>query len=99
VDSGSPELADALVVARFNWNADVTTRDLGRVGSNSKEGDGHHEREAEVNTRAKESVADYPRPPAIERVDRHVRALVSGRVIAETRRPIGVLETHHPPVF
>jgi uncharacterized protein (DUF427 family) len=52
-----------------------------------------------MNTRANESVADYPRPPAIELADRHVRALVSGHVIAETRRPIRVLETHHPPVY
>lgn len=52
-----------------------------------------------MNTRAKESVADYPRPPAIERVDRHIRAVVSGQVIAETRQPIRVLETYHPPVY
>jgi uncharacterized protein (DUF427 family) len=52
-----------------------------------------------MTAHAKESVADYPRPPAIERVDRHVRALVSGHVIAETRRPIRVLETYHPPVY
>ncbi len=52
-----------------------------------------------MNTRASERVADYPRPPAIERVDRHIRATLAGRVIAETRRPIRVLETFHPPVF
>jgi uncharacterized protein (DUF427 family) len=53
----------------------------------------------EVSKRALERVADYPRPPAIELVDRHVRALVSGKLIAETRRPIRVLETYHPPVY
>lgn len=52
-----------------------------------------------MNNRPRESVADYPRPPAIERVDRHIRVVVSGRVIAETRRPIRVLETYHPPVY
>ena len=52
-----------------------------------------------MSTRAKERVGDYPRPPAIERVDRHIRALVAGRVIAETRQPVRVLETYHPPVF
>ncbi len=52
-----------------------------------------------MSDRAKESVGDYPRPPAIERVDRHVRARVSGHVIADSRRPIRVLETHHPPVY
>jgi uncharacterized protein (DUF427 family) len=52
-----------------------------------------------VNIRARESVSNYPRPPAIEPVDRHIRALVSGKLIAETHRPIRVLETHHPPVY
>jgi uncharacterized protein (DUF427 family) len=52
-----------------------------------------------MNTRAKESVEDYPRPPAIELVDRHIEATASGHVVAETRRPIRVLETHHPPVY
>jgi uncharacterized protein (DUF427 family) len=52
-----------------------------------------------ANTRPKESVADYPRPPAIERVDRHVRALAGGHVIADTHRPIRILETYHPPVY
>jgi len=52
-----------------------------------------------MNTRAKETVADYPRPPAIEPVDRHIVALVAGKVIVETRRAIRILETHHPPVY
>lgn len=46
-----------------------------------------------------EVVGDYPRPPVIERVERHVRALVGGRVIADTHRPVRVLETHQPPVY
>jgi uncharacterized protein (DUF427 family) len=58
-----------------------------------------HESEPAVNTRAKESVADYPRPPAIERVDRRIRAVASGHVIVDTSRPIRVLETYHPPVY
>lgn len=49
--------------------------------------------------RAKESVADYPRPPAMEHVNRVIKAMVSGHVIAETTQPIRVLETHHPPVY
>lgn len=52
-----------------------------------------------MTPRPRESVLDYPRPPALERVDRHIRALVAGHVIAETRRAIRVLETYHPPVY
>lgn len=52
-----------------------------------------------MNPRPPESVADYPRPPAVERGDRHIRALISGHVIADTRRAIRVLETYHPPVY
>ncbi|NTU70867.1 MAG: DUF427 domain-containing protein [Coriobacteriia bacterium] len=55
--------------------------------------------EAVASTRAKEKVADYPRPPAIERVDRRLRAAVAGNVIAETDSPIRILETFHPPVY
>lgn len=52
-----------------------------------------------MNARPKECVTDYPRPPAIERIQRHIRAVVSGHVIAETHHPVRVLETHHPPVY
>lgn len=52
-----------------------------------------------MNTRAKEFVRDYPRPPAIERVTSHVVVGVSGHIIASTHRPIRILETHHPPVY
>jgi uncharacterized protein (DUF427 family) len=44
-----------------------------------------------------ESVWDYPRPPALERSDRHVVMRRGDTVIAETRRPWRVLETSHPP--
>ena len=47
----------------------------------------------------KESVWDYPRPPAVEAVERHVRVVAGGEVIAETGRPLRVLETSHPPVY
>ncbi len=50
-------------------------------------------------SRAKESVWDYPRPPAVEPVERHVKVVVGGQVIAETDRPVRVLETSHPPVY
>ena len=49
--------------------------------------------------RAKERAGDYPRPPAVERVDRHLVARASGQIIADTRRSIRILETHHAPVY
>ncbi len=52
-----------------------------------------------MKEREKESVWDYPRPPAIDRVERHIRAAASGRLIAETNRPVRVCETSHPPVY
>ena len=52
-----------------------------------------------MTERPKESVWDYPRPPAVERVDRHIRAIVTAHTIADTRRPIRVLETSHPPAY
>lgn len=52
-----------------------------------------------MNARARESVWEYPRPPAIEHVDRHILAKVSGRLIVDTDRPIRILETSHPPVY
>ena len=52
----------------------------------------------ELNTRPRESVADYPRPPAVERVDRHIRVLFSGHVIADTRRAVRYY-THPSPGY
>ncbi len=46
-----------------------------------------------------ESVWDYPRPPALEAVDRHVIVRLGNVLIAETRRPMRVLETSHPPTY
>lgn len=46
-----------------------------------------------------ESVWDYPRPPRIEPAARHLRVVLGGVVVAETRRGIRVLETSHPPVY
>lgn len=44
-----------------------------------------------------ERVADYPRPPRLERSDRLVRIVLGGETIAETRAALRVLETFHPP--
>ena len=42
-------------------------------------------------------VADFPRPPAIERVPERVRIVLGGCTIAETMQAWRVLETTHPP--
>jgi uncharacterized protein (DUF427 family) len=46
-----------------------------------------------------ESVAAYPRPPALVDCDRHVRVEVFGRLLCDTHRSLRVLETFHPPSF
>lgn len=46
-----------------------------------------------------ESVWDYPRPPRIEPVAWHLKVEHDGRVVAETRRGVRVLETSHPPCY
>ena len=46
-----------------------------------------------------ESVWDYPRPPKLEDVNKHVRIVFNGEVIADTNRAKRVLETSHPPVY
>jgi uncharacterized protein (DUF427 family) len=53
----------------------------------------------ERGARATESVRDYPRPPRLERVERHLRIELNGEAVAESRRPWRVLETWHPPVY
>ena len=46
-----------------------------------------------------ESVWDYPRPPRLERSDRHVVVELEGITIADTTQSLRILETSHPPVF
>ncbi|HUV06574.1 MAG TPA: DUF427 domain-containing protein [Spirochaetia bacterium] len=46
-----------------------------------------------------ESVWDYPRPPKVETSRSKIRVEFRGKVIAETRRALRVLETSHPPVY
>ena len=46
-----------------------------------------------------ESAWDYPRPPRVEPTGRHLRVVLGGVVVAETRRAVRVLETSHPPVY
>lgn len=46
-----------------------------------------------------ESVWDYPRPPQVDPSDHHVVVELGGVVIADTRRPVRVLETSQPPAY
>ncbi len=46
-----------------------------------------------------ESVWDYPRPPAVEPADSHVTVTFGGVIIADTRRPVRVLETSQAPGY
>ena len=46
-----------------------------------------------------ESVWSYPRPPALERVDKPVRVVFNDRVIAETSRAWRAQETSQPPLY
>ena len=47
----------------------------------------------------RESVWDYPRPPAVRRDDRRVEVWFAGVKVANSRGAFRVLETSHPPVF
>ena len=47
----------------------------------------------------RESVWDYPRPPAAYAVAREVVVHFGGEVIGRTSRPVKVMETSHPPVY
>ncbi len=46
-----------------------------------------------------ESVWDYPRPPQLESVSKHIRIEFAGEIIASTNSAYRVLETSHPPVY
>jgi uncharacterized protein (DUF427 family) len=46
-----------------------------------------------------ESVWDYPRPPKLESVTKHIEVVFNGVTIVDTRRAWRVLETSHPPVY
>jgi len=48
---------------------------------------------------SRESVWDYPRPPAISPDGRRVVVTFAGQQIADTRRALRILETSHPPTW
>ncbi len=51
------------------------------------------------NQNSRESVWDYPRPPAVVPDDREVVVVLGGQEIIRTRSAVRVLETSHPPTF
>ncbi len=46
-----------------------------------------------------ESVWDYPRPPRVEPVNKRIRVIFNGVLIADTVKAFRVLETSHPPSY
>lgn len=44
-------------------------------------------------------VWDYPRPPSLQRSDRHIQVRLGGTIIVDTRNSWRVCETSHPPVY
>ena len=46
-----------------------------------------------------ESVWDYPRPPRVENVSKHIQVVFNDVTIADTFEAKRVLETSHPPVY
>jgi uncharacterized protein (DUF427 family) len=55
--------------------------------------------EPEASGGMRESVWDYPRPPAVLPCERKVRVVHAGRTIAESGRALRVLETASPPTI
>jgi uncharacterized protein (DUF427 family) len=53
----------------------------------------------EIPGPGQESVWDYPRPPVVDPSSEHVVVEFGGRVVADTRRALRVLETSHPPSY
>lgn len=46
-----------------------------------------------------ESVWDYPRPPRLEHSGDHIVVTHNGVVIVDTKSPLRILETSHPPTY
>ncbi|MCJ1335189.1 hypothetical protein MMC09_000456 [Bachmanniomyces sp. S44760] len=42
---------------------------------------------------------NFPRPPALERISRHIQIKWEGHIIADTKDAYWVLETFHPPTY
>jgi uncharacterized protein (DUF427 family) len=48
---------------------------------------------------ARESVWDYPRPPAVEDVAQRIKIIFNDEIIVDSNNAKRVLETSHPPVY
>lgn len=46
-----------------------------------------------------ESVWAYPRPPRLEKSEKHIQIIFNGVTIADTHHAYRVLETSHPPTY
>ena len=44
-------------------------------------------------------VAEFPRPPAIERERRRIRIVLGGETVADSTNSFRILETTHPPTY
>jgi uncharacterized protein (DUF427 family) len=47
----------------------------------------------------RESVWDYPRPPAVEDVPQRIKIVFNGQIIVDSQNAKRVLETSHPPTY
>ncbi|KAI6357065.1 hypothetical protein MCOR25_007763 [Pyricularia grisea] len=45
------------------------------------------------------NVQTFPRPPALQKISRHIQIKWHGHLIADTKDAYWVLETHHPPTY
>jgi uncharacterized protein (DUF427 family) len=48
---------------------------------------------------SRESVWDYPRPPAVEDVPQRIKIVFNGEIIVDSQNAKRVLETSHPPTY
>lgn len=47
----------------------------------------------------RENVQSYPRPPVLEPVAQEILIRLGGMIVAQTKRALRVLETHHAPTY
>ncbi|PHH90990.1 hypothetical protein CDD83_2011 [Cordyceps sp. RAO-2017] len=45
------------------------------------------------------NVQNFPRPPLLQKISRHVRITYQGQELVDTREAYWVLETHHAPTY
>jgi uncharacterized protein (DUF427 family) len=52
---------------------------------------------SEMPPKPRLNVQNFPRPPTIERTNRHLQIKWQGQTIADTKDAYWILETYHPP--